>query len=146
MGNEEANSGADSTDRPRILVVEDDFLLGCMIEEALRNAGFAVVGIAIDSQQALALASSDCPDLAVMDIHLANGDDGVDTAIALAGTCGIRSLFVTAHTDDATRSRAEPARPLGWLVKPFRLAALTSAVTDALSAVADERNGAEGAQ
>jgi DNA-binding response OmpR family regulator len=146
MGIEEANSGVDSADQPRILVVEDDFLLGSMIEEALRNAGYAVVGIAIDSQQALALASSDCPDIAVMDIHLANGDDGVDTAIALAGTCGVRSLFVTAHTDDATQSRAEPARPLGWLVKPFRLAALTSAVTDALSTIADERNGRAGAQ
>ena len=80
-----------------------------------------------------------------MDIHLANGDDGVDAALALAGKCGVRSLFVTAHTDDATRLRAEPARPLGWLVKPFRLAALTSAITDALSAIAGERSSGEGA-
>ena len=144
MGIEEANNGTNAPDQPRILVVEDDFLLGSMIEEALRGAGFVVVGIAIDGRQALALASSDCPDIAIMDVHLANGDDGVDTALELAGRCGVRSLFVTAHTDDATRSRAEPARPLGWLVKPFRLAALTSAVSDALSTLAGERNGGEG--
>jgi hypothetical protein len=32
---------------------------------------------------------------------------------------GIRSLFSTAHSDDWTRLQAAPARPLGWLGKPY---------------------------
>lgn len=128
-------------ERPRILIVEDDFFLGIMTEEALTNAGFAVIGIATDTQQAVALASNEHPDLALMDIHLAHGDDGVDTALTLAREFGLRSLFVTAHADDASRSRAEGARPLGWLVKPFKLAALTTAVAEALSAIGREKSG-----
>ena len=138
-----ARDRAPAAEQPRVLVVEDDFFLGTMIEEALRNAGFVVVGIATDTQQAMTFASDQVPDLALMDIHLANGDDGVDTAIALMREFGIRSLFVTANADEQTRSRADAARPLGWLVKPFRLVGLTTAVSEALSAMVKEK-GAEG--
>jgi DNA-binding response OmpR family regulator len=138
-----ARDRAPAAEQPRVLVVEDDFFLGIMVEEALRNAGFVVVGIATDMQQAMTFASDQGPDLALMDIHLAHGDDGVDTAVALMREFGIRSLFVSAHADEQTRSRADAARPLGWLVKPFKLIGLTTAVTEALSALAKEK-GAEG--
>jgi two-component system, response regulator PdtaR len=129
-----AGSALQSGDRGRILVVEDDFFLGTMTREALSNAGFVVVGIATDSDQAIAMASSQLPDLAVMDIRLAHGDDGVDTAIAIFRKFSVRSIFVTAHSDGATRSRANAARPLGWIEKPFRLDALVTAVVNALAA------------
>jgi two-component system, response regulator PdtaR len=128
------------TKRPRILIVEDDFFLGIMAKEALSNAGFIVTGIATDAQQANDLALTH-PDLAVVDIHLAHGDDGIDTAITLLRTFGVRSIFATAHSDDGTRSRATPARPLGWLEKPFGLTALVTAVTVALSAAEQEKCG-----
>jgi two-component system, response regulator PdtaR len=124
----------ESDDRATILVVEDDFFLGTLIQESLSNAGFVVVGIATDSEQAMTIASSQRPDLAVMDIRLAHGGDGVDTAIAIFQNFSVRSVFVTAHLDGATRSRADAARPLGWLEKPFSLDALVTAVVNALAA------------
>jgi DNA-binding response OmpR family regulator len=136
-----ANSAIDMSDRGqlgaeargRILVVEDDFFLGIMAKEALNNAGFIVIGIATDAEQALTLTSRQAPDLVLMDIRLAHGDDGVDTAIALFEEFGVRSIFVSAHADDATQSRARKARPLGWLVKPFRLEELATVVKKALA-------------
>jgi two-component system, response regulator PdtaR len=126
----------ESDDRATILVVEDECFLGTLIQESLSNAGFVVVGIATDSEQAMTIALSQRPDLAVMDIRLAHGDDGVDTAIAIFQNFNIRSVFVTAHSDGATRSRADAARPLGWLEKPFiiSLDALVTAVVNALAA------------
>jgi DNA-binding response OmpR family regulator len=132
-----------SADR-RILVVEDDFFVGIMTQEALSNAGFVVIGIATDAEQAIALASKQLPHLVVMDIRLAHGDDGVDTAIAILRKFNIRSIFVTAHSDDATRSRANAARPLGWLEKPFRLDALVATVINALAAAERENGGGPG--
>jgi Trk K+ transport system NAD-binding subunit len=41
------------------------FFLGSLIHETLSDAGFVVVGIATDSEQALAMASSQLSDLAV---------------------------------------------------------------------------------
>lgn len=73
-----------------------------------------------------------------MDIRLAHYGDGIDTAIKLLRKYGLRSVFVTAHADAATRSRASAARPLGWLVKPFTAGALVKAVREALTAKQEE--------
>jgi two-component system, response regulator PdtaR len=69
-----------------------------------------------------------------MDIRLARSSDGVDAAISLLHRQGLRCVFVTAHADPATRSRAVAAHPLGWLIKPFNAAALVKAVREALAA------------
>jgi CheY-like chemotaxis protein len=119
---------------PRILVVEDDFLQSILIREALSNAGFNVVGIARDAEQADELASLHRPDLAVMDIHLTHGQDGVNAASVLRRRFHIPTIFATAQFDYETRFRAEAAHPLGWLRKPFTRDALVTTVIKALEA------------
>src|ERR1700758_5641835 len=64
----------------RILIVEDDLLVAAQIETALTEAGFDIVGVAATSEEALELANTDRPDLAIMDIKLAGVRDGIDTA------------------------------------------------------------------
>ncbi len=118
----------------RILIVEDDYFVGLQNEDMLTKAGFSVVGVATTADYALTLAARETPDLVLMDIRLAHSGDGIDTAIKLLQRHRIRSIFVTAHADPATRSRAAPARPLGWLVKPFTAGALIKAVREALAA------------
>jgi DNA-binding response OmpR family regulator len=127
--------------RPRILVVEDDFVLGIMMRDALSNAGFDVVGIARNADQANVLASHHLPNLAVLDIRLANGDDGIDAAITLLQRFKLRCIFVTAQSDSGTRTRANAARPLGWLAKPFRPNSMVRAVVGALDAARKESAG-----
>jgi two-component system, response regulator PdtaR len=112
----------------RILVVEDDYLVALELEHRLMDAGYDVVGIAASAEEAIALARAHAPDLAIMDVRLAGRRDGVDTAIELSATLGIPSIFATAHEDSETRRRAEQARPLGWLRKPYSSEALISLV------------------
>jgi two-component system, response regulator PdtaR len=102
-------------------------------EYALLDAGFNVVGIAASTSEAIALAQSEKPDLALMDIRLAGSRDGVDAALQIFSETGIRCVFATAHNDPATRQRAEPARPLGWVSKPYTPAALVDAVRTGLT-------------
>jgi DNA-binding NarL/FixJ family response regulator len=131
----EREEGAISTNEdPRILIVEDDYFVGLQNEDMLTKAGFSVVGIATSADYALTLAAREQPDLVLMDIRLAHYGDGIDTAIKLLQKYGLRSVFVTAHADPDTRSRAIAARPLGWLVKPFTAGALVKAVREALAA------------
>lgn len=118
---------------PRILIVEDDYFVGLQNEDMLAKAGFSVVGIATTADYALTLAVEKHPDLVLMDIRLAHGGDGIDAAVKLLQRHGLRCVFVTAHADPATRSRAAAARPLGWVVKPFTAAALVKTVSDALT-------------
>lgn len=111
-----------------VLVVEDDFLVAMQIEATLTEAGFALAGAAASGEEAIDLAGSIRPALALMDIRLAGKMDGVDTALALFRQHGIRCIFATAHNDPEVRRRAAPAEPLGWLRKPYTMAAMLEAV------------------
>jgi DNA-binding NarL/FixJ family response regulator len=120
-------------EKPRILVVEDDFLIGLQTVAALAEAGFNVIGSATTAEEAIALAKAQQPSLAVMDIRLASEQDGIDAARELFKELGIRCIFATAHDDPHTRLRAEPYAPLGWLAKPYTMTSLVTLVVDALS-------------
>ena len=117
----------------RILVVEDDFLVAMQMESALTEAGFEVAGVASTGEDAIALALSERPRLAVMDVRLAGKRDGIDTAVQLFAEQGIRCIFATAHHDEHARRRAAPAGPLGWLHKPYTMASLIDLVRSALA-------------
>ena len=117
---------------PCILLVEDDFLVSMEMETGLQEAGYEVAGIAATAEEAVELAAQRRPALVVMDIRLAGERDGVDAALEIFRTLGIRSLFASAHVDAQVRARAEPARPLGWVAKPYRVETLVTAVKEAL--------------
>jgi DNA-binding NarL/FixJ family response regulator len=122
-------------DRPCILLVEDDFLVGMEVETGLEEAGYEVAGIAATAEEAVELATVRRPALVIMDIRLASDRDGVDAALEIFRTLGIRSLFASAHGDSQIRARAEPACPLGWVAKPYRVETLLKAVKEALGRV-----------
>ncbi|MEZ5669740.1 MAG: response regulator [Alphaproteobacteria bacterium] len=103
----------------RVLVVEDEFLAAITTADMLRDAGYDVIGPARSAAEARRLVQQHEPDVALMDIQLAGAADGVDAAIDLFRTFGVRSIFVTAHSDRLTRERAAAARPLSWVAKPY---------------------------
>lgn len=116
---------------PRVLVCEDDWLIAMTIEDVLSDAGVDVVGVAPDAETALALLEDEQPDFVLMDIRLQGGDDGIALAARLWRDHGLRSLFVSGNIDDGARRAAGPARPLGFLSKPFSPEELLAAVKGA---------------
>jgi DNA-binding response OmpR family regulator len=132
LTDEEPSGAAEDADgSTRILVVEDDFLIASQMEDALSEAGFDVV-LASSAEEALAIVAAGRPELVVMDVRLSGAMDGVDAALELFRTYGLRSIFSTAHSDPVVRARAAPAQPLGWLIKPYSMPALVAAARGAL--------------
>jgi DNA-binding NarL/FixJ family response regulator len=130
----EGSSGSERVSRQsgRILVVEDDYLVATQVEIALTDAGFDVAGVATSAAEAIQLAGEHRPELVVMDVRLSGPRDGIDAAVELFRTLGIRCVFATAHSDDAVRQRAQPAAPLAWVRKPYTMATLVAAVRRAI--------------
>jgi DNA-binding NarL/FixJ family response regulator len=127
-------AGPAAADRPaRILVVEDEHIVALGIESAILDAGMEVTGIAATAEEAIDLARADRPDIAVMDIRLAGRRDGVEAAIDLFNEFSVRCVFATAHHDPSTRQRAEPARPLAWVPKPYQGDVLVRAIRAGLA-------------
>jgi two-component system, response regulator PdtaR len=132
--NERSERKTDADKRPgsRILVVEDDWFAGTDMQAALQNAGYNVLELVTSANEAIEAAGDYKPDLIIMDVRLVGNRDGVDAALEIGRRFDIRCLFVTAFVDPALRSRAEAARPFGWLTKPISREALVEAVRDAL--------------
>jgi two-component system, response regulator PdtaR len=125
--------GRISKDAVKILIVEDDFLAASEIEAVLIEAGYQIAGIANRAEEAVRLAKSQAPHLAIMDIRLVGDADGVDAALEIFRETGIRCIFATAHHDAHMRSRAQGAAPLGWLPKPYAQHSLIAMVEKALA-------------
>ena len=117
---------------PRILVVEDDFVVSLEIEAALKEADFDVVGIAQSAEEAESIAGAERPDVIIMDIRLATARDGVDAALSIFKSTGIRSIFASAHADAQTKERAHAAHPLAWVAKPYSMTSLVGTIRQAL--------------
>lgn len=64
----------------KLLIVEDEFIVAAALQANLEAQGYIVVGQADSGEEALALAAARHPDLALMDIRLKGGMDGVETA------------------------------------------------------------------
>ena len=102
----------------RILIVEDEALIAWMLADSLEGAGHEVVGPAATMAEALALceAAAPPPELAVLDINLRDGSNGVDVARALFARWGVRSIFASAQAVEARRARGVA---LGCIRKPY---------------------------
>lgn len=137
---EASGADQDTAELPRILIVEDDYLVASEVEGALVAAGFDVVGIANSAEEAIEIAATGRPALAVMDVRLIGPRDGIEAARELFWTHGIRSVFATAGHDTEARERAMPANPLGWIAKPYTMQSLIQFVRNA---VRDLQNNTE---
>ncbi len=116
----------------RVLVVEDDGVVAADLSQRLGAMGFQVVGISHDERGAVELAREHRPDIALMDIRLGSGGDGIVAATEIWKNLEIPIVFLTAYAEDSTLQRAKQAEPFGYVLKPFEDRELLSALEIAL--------------
>ncbi len=115
----------------RILIAEDETLIRLDLRQLLEGAGFDVCAEARDGEEAVALARSEEPDLAVLDVKMPRVD-GIEAARRILDERPIPIVMVTAYGEQELVARAIEAGVFGYLVKPFR-------ETDLLPAIATAR-------
>lgn len=114
--------------RPRVLIVEDEAMVATGLEMDLEDADIEVVGWATHGAEALRLAAEHHPTVALVDIQLRAGDDGVAIAAELHARHQVEIVFLTAQTDPATQARARAVPHRAYLRKPYNPEHLVSAV------------------
>ena len=108
-----------------VMIVEDEALVALVMQEILTEAGFTVCGLADTPDGARALDRGHAPHLAVIDVRLAAGEDGITLAASLAASRPIGILFATGNPGEV-RARARVGH--GCLAKPFEAAWLIAAL------------------
>jgi two-component system, response regulator PdtaR len=111
----------------RILVAEDETIIRLDLRALLERAGFEVCAEARDGEEAVALARSERPDVAVLDVKMPKLD-GIEAARAIMDERPIPIVMLTAYGQDELVSRAVEVGVFGYLVKPFRESDLLPAI------------------
>ncbi len=100
----------------RVLVVEDDPILGLDLSEQLAEAGFTVVGPAMSAAAGVALVASEGCDVAILDVNLGR-ETSEAVAVALAAR-GVPFFVLSGYSSDQHPAAFKGA-PL--LLKPVRI-------------------------
>ena len=104
---------------PKLMLVEDEWIVALNLRQRLRKLGYTVCAIAASGSEALRKISEHRPDLLLMDIHIDGPMDGIETVAKIPAELHIGVIYLTAHSEAPTMTRAKRTRPYGYLLKPF---------------------------
>ena len=118
--------GAGASARLRILIVEDDRLIGFLLSEMLNDMGHTVCGVERSEDGGVDAAARLKPDLMIVDAHLVGGTGAAVMARVLrAGP--MPHLFMSGMVG------APSANDAISLLKPFSQGALTRGIADSMA-------------
>jgi two-component system, response regulator PdtaR len=103
----------------RILIAEDETIIRLDLRDLLERSGFEVCAEAKDGEQAVELARSEQPDLAILDVKMPKLD-GIEAARRILDERPLPIVMLTAYGQEELVARAVEAGVFGYLVKPFR--------------------------
>ena len=120
----------DPTPRLRILIAEDETIIRLDLRDVLERAGHEVCAEARDGEEAVALAQTEQPELAILDVKMPRLD-GIEAARRILTERPIPIVMLTAYGQEELVARAVEAGVFGYLVKPFRETDLLPAIQTA---------------
>ena len=112
----------------KILIVEDEMIIGAKISMQLTSLGYEVTAILPRGEDALLHIEKNIPDIVLLDINLKGALDGIQTAEALMVKHAIPIIYLTANSDEATFNRAKHTVPAAFISKPFKQLDLQRAI------------------
>ena len=130
------------SERPRVLVAEDDAIIRMDLKEMLEEESYEVLE-AGDGKQAVALARSEDPEIVILDIKMPEMD-GLTAAQKITDERLAPVVILTAYSQRDLVERAAQTGAMAYLVKPFQKQDLLPAMEIAkgryqqLAALADE--------
>jgi CheY-like chemotaxis protein len=117
----------------RIIIVEDEILVGMMLKKKIEDQGFGKAEIVTSGQDAVALVTSGKADLVVMDISLSGSMDGISAALEIREHSAIPIIFFTGNFwNEEIIQRCEAVNPVDIIDKMDDLSAVYGAIIRAL--------------
>ena len=125
----------------KILVVEDEMIIGAKISMQLTSLGYEVTAILPRGEDALLHIEKNIPDIVLLDINLKGALDGIQTAEAIMVKHAIPIIYITANSDEATFNRAKHTVPAAFISKPFKQLDLQRAIELVITRMAQNDTG-----
>lgn len=122
----------EETKREKIIIFEDERIVGEDIKLILERLGYKVPRIETSGEKAIKIIKKFKPDLLLIDIVLNGKLDGIEVAEQIRRHYNIPIIYLTAYADEKILARAKATEPHGYIIKPFDERDLRTAVEIAL--------------
>ena len=119
--------GAAPAGKRRVLIVEDETLVGMGLKKDLERLGHTVVSQASTADQARREFADKQPDIVLMDIRL-DGADGIELAAELLKQRRVPMIILSAYSEQQLIERAGAAGVFGYLIKPVSIESLQAQI------------------
>lgn len=120
----------------RVVIAEDDFLVGTEVVRLAESLGCEVLGVARDGGQAAEMVRDLGPDLAILDVQM-RGVSGIEAARRIRDARPVPVVILTAFESPELVAEASEAGVGAYLTKPPERAELQRAMTIAVARHAD---------
>jgi CheY-like chemotaxis protein len=91
----------------KVLIAEDDLMIADMTEEVLIECGYEVCGIARTVAEGVALGRLHKPDLALLDLRLADDGHGTEIAAQLSTSGRLGVLYATGNASHVMQNASD---------------------------------------
>ena len=125
----------------KILVVEDEMIIGAKISMQLTSLGYEVTGILPRGEEAIIHVEENRPDIVLLDINLKGKFNGIETALQIQKLADIPIIYLTANSDEATFNKAKASRPYAFISKPYKQLDLQRAIELTICRMAENETG-----
>lgn len=123
----------------KILIVEDEMIIGANIALQLTTLGYDVLGIIPRAEEVLPQIRQNIPDILLLDIYLKGDLDGIELAHIIQKEYTIPIIYLTANADDVHFNRAKTTNPYAFISKPFKKLDLQHAIELTLLRIREEK-------
>ena len=125
-----ARPSRQGSERPPVLVVDDDPQTLRLVREALAQAGYSPL-VTADHHELSRIIREEKPHLVLLDLLLP-GTDGIELMENTPELAGLPVIFISAYGRDETIARALERGAVDYIVKPFSATELAARVRAAL--------------
>ena len=98
----------------RILVVEDEQIIGEDIKRTLEQFGYSVIDVIATGEETIQKIDKLNPDMILMDIMLGGTLTGIETANEVLKSYDIPILYLTAYANEKILEEAKLTQPYGY--------------------------------
>lgn len=130
----------ENQEKTKVLIIEDELITAKSIEKNLLDFGFLQVDIATNYEEGYEKAIKLKPGLILMDIKLEQDQavhdsfhDGIALSERIQVEFDVPVIYLTAHSNPETVSRALHTKPFGYVIKPYSDKDLFDAISRALN-------------
>lgn len=119
--------------KSRILIVEDEILVGIMLSRKLQSYGYEVGDVIINGEEAVQIARTEQPDVVLMDIALSGNVNGLEAARKIRQDTDIPIIIFTGYDTGKLSQQTTDIDPVAIVSKLDDFEEILKAVEKAIT-------------